>query len=452
MNETLKSAPSKKAKKRTRGHIRKRGEKYYIVYSVAGRKKEEVGGTTAEQAKRLLTQRLFEADRGFVRNAKPMTFREFIEVWRTDHVATQELKPATIRGYDSVIERHLLPAFGNQRMDRITAEHIRRFFKEKQEATSEKTSRSLSKKTLINTLRLLNSIFNFAMVIELLVKNPCKAIKLPRAPKREMDFLRPEEVRAFLGAFTDEEMRCLFTTAVMTGMRRGEILGLQWDDVDFKGNVIRVRRSISNGEIQLPKTEKSRRAVQVGPTLLKTLRAHKLRTGTRSSFVFTTKNGTLARSGQPGEARLRADDSRGGDRAAHPLSRPSAHLRIDPDQRGCEPEVRQRAARSRIDHDHPRPLLAPDRRAPRRHGVEVREVAAGGSGSGLNSSGASLRNREDRQHRGTPHGDRGRIPRAARAAPIHQRCGWRTCHFEVRGGSISKRTRFRSGDACAVRT
>ena len=293
MNETMKSAPSKKAKKRTRGHIRKRGEKYYIVYSVAGRKKEEVGGTTAEQAKRLLTQRLFEADRGFVRNAKPMTFREFIEVWRTDHVATQELKPATIRGYDSVIERHLLPAFGDQRMDRITAEHIRRFFKEKQEATSEKTSRSLSKKTLINTLRLLNSIFNFAMVIELLVKNPCKAIKLPRAPKREMDFLRPEEVRAFLGAFTDEEMHCLFTTAVMTGMRRGEILGLQWDDIDFKGSVIRVRRSISNGEIQLPKTEKSRRAVQVGPALLKTLRAHKLRTGTRSSFIFTTKNGTL---------------------------------------------------------------------------------------------------------------------------------------------------------------
>ena len=293
MNEMVKSAPSKKAKKRTRGHIRKRGEKYYIVYSVAGRKKEEVGGTTAEQAKRLLTQRLFEADRGFVRNAKPMTFREFIEVWRTDHVATQELKPATIRGYDSVIERHLLPAFGDQRMDRITTEHIRRFFKEKQEATSEKTSRSLSKKTLINTLRLLNSIFNFAMVIELLVKNPCKAIKLPRAPRREMDFLRPEEVRAFLGAFTDEEMRCLFTTAVMTGMRRGEILGLQWDDVDFKGNVIRVRRSISNGEIQLPKTEKSRRAVQVGPALLKTLRAHKLRTGVRSSFVFTTKNGTL---------------------------------------------------------------------------------------------------------------------------------------------------------------
>ena len=293
MNEAVKSASSKKAKKRTRGHIRKRGDKYYIVYSVAGRKKEEVGGTTVEQAKRLLTQRLFEADRGFVRSAKPMTFREFIEVWRTDHVATQELKPATIRGYDSVIERHLLPAFGDHRMDRITAEHVRRFFKAKQEATSEKTSRSLSKKTLINTLRLLNSIFNFAMVIELLVKNPCKAIKLPRAPKREMDFLRPEEVRAFLGAFTDEEMRCLFTTAVMTGMRRGEILGLQWDDIDFKGNVIRVRRSISNGEIQLPKTEKSRRAVQVGPALLTTLRAHKLRTGVRSSFVFTTKNGTL---------------------------------------------------------------------------------------------------------------------------------------------------------------
>lgn len=293
MSETTKSTLSKKPKKRTRGHIRKRGEKYYIVYSVAGRKKEEVGGATAEQAKRLLTQRLFEADRGFVRNAKPMTFREFIEVWRTDHVATQELKPATIRGYDSVIERHLLPAFGDQRMDRITAEHIRRFFKEKQEAPSKKINRPLSKKTLVNTLRLLNSIFNFAMTIELLVKNPCKGIKLPRASKREMDFLRPEEVRAFLATFTDEEMRCLFTTAVMTGMRRGELLGLQWDDIDYRASVIRIRRSIANGQVQLPKTDKSRRAIQVGPTLLQALRAHKLRAGGRSSFVFTTKGGTL---------------------------------------------------------------------------------------------------------------------------------------------------------------
>ena len=293
MSEKTKSTPSKKPKKRTRGHIRKRGEKYYIVYSVAGRKKEEVGGATAEQAKRLLTQRLFEADRGFVRSGAPMTFREFIDMWRSEHVATQDLKAATIRAYDSVIDRHLLPAFGNQRIDRITAESIRRFFKEKQEATSKKINRPLSKKTLVNTLRLLNSIFNFAMTIELLVKNPCTGIKLPRAPKREMDFLRPEEVRAFLAAFTDEEMRCFFTTAVMTGMRRGELLGLQWDDIDYRASVIRIRRSIANGQIQLPKTDKSRRAIQVGPALLQALRAHKLRTGGRSSFVFTTKGGTL---------------------------------------------------------------------------------------------------------------------------------------------------------------
>jgi len=59
MTEATPSERKKTSKKRTRGHIRKRGDKYYIVYSVAGRKKEEVGGTTTEQARRLLTQRLF---------------------------------------------------------------------------------------------------------------------------------------------------------------------------------------------------------------------------------------------------------------------------------------------------------------------------------------------------------------------------------------------------------
>ncbi len=292
MNETT-SERAKTSKKRTRGHIRKRGSKYYIVYSVAGRKKEEVGGATAEQAKRLLTQRLYEADRGFVRSSAPVKFVDFVETWRRDHVETQQLKPSTRRGYESVIERHLVPAFGQRRIDRITSEDIRRFVKEKQDGPSEKTDRPLSNKTLINTMRLLNSIFNFAVATESLVKNPCKAVKLPRAERREMDFLRPEEVRSFLGACTDEEMRCLFTTAVMTGMRRGELLALQWDDIDFNANVVRVRRSLSGGQIQTPKTEKSRRSIQVGPSLLGTLKEHKLRTGGRSPFVFTTQRASL---------------------------------------------------------------------------------------------------------------------------------------------------------------
>lgn len=285
--------PKKKSKKRARGHIRKRGEKYYVVYSVAGRKKEEVGGKTMEQAKRLLTQRLYEADRGFVRSSGPVKFRDFVAIWRRDHVETQQLKPSTREGYESMIERHFIPAFGDQRMDRITAEDIRRFFKQKQEGTSEKTARPLSNKTLINAKRLLNSIFNFAVVIELLVKNPCKGVKLPRAERREMDFLRPEEVRSLLAAFADDEMRSLFTTAVTTGMRRGEFLALQWDDIDFSAGIIRVRRSLSSGQIQTPKTEKSRRTIQVGGALLKILKEHKLRTGKRSLFVFTTKGGSL---------------------------------------------------------------------------------------------------------------------------------------------------------------
>ncbi len=293
MSETTAVPQAKKSKKRTRGHIRQRGDKYYIVYSVAGRKKEEVGGSTMEQAKRLLTQRLYEADRGFVRNSGPVKFRDFILIWRRDHVETQQLKPSTREGYESMIERHFIPAFGDQRMDRITAEDIRRFFKQKQDGTSEKTDRPLSNKTLINAKRLLSSIFNFAVVTELLVKNPCTGVKLARAERREMDFLRPEEVRSFVAAFTDEDMRCLFTTAVMTGMRRGEFLALQWDDIDFKANVIRVRRSLSSGQIQTPKTEKSRRSIQVGAFLLKMLKQHKLRTGGRSLFVFTTKSGSL---------------------------------------------------------------------------------------------------------------------------------------------------------------
>ena len=109
--------PKKKSKKRTRGHIRLWGDKYYIVYSVAGRKKEEVGGKTMEQAKRLLTQRLYEADRGFVRNSRPVKFRDFVPIWRRDHVdrLRQHRKSTRLRNPPALPRRSPAPMRGRRR-------------------------------------------------------------------------------------------------------------------------------------------------------------------------------------------------------------------------------------------------------------------------------------------------------------------------------------------------
>jgi integrase len=97
-----------------------------------------------------------------------------------------------------------------------------------------------------------------------------------------MDVFTPDEIRRLLGA-QDEPLRTLLLTAVLTGMRQGELFGLQWEDIDFARHVIHVRRSLWHGTLGAPKSRRSRRAIDMPPTLeealqqLRRIRFHDLR-------------------------------------------------------------------------------------------------------------------------------------------------------------------------------
>ena len=274
-----------------RGSILKRGKVYYIKYSVSGRQRWERSGTSTTDAKKLLSRRLAEVDQGLVAFERPVTFTEFIERWKRDYLASAQLKPATLASYASVIDRHLIPYFGEIRIDRITTAIVQRFVAEKTTQVSAR-GRQLKPKSIQNSIRVLSKVFNTAVDWQMLVRSPLIRIKLPRVERHEMDFLRAEEVQLLLQHAIDQEARCLFLTAVSTGMRQGELLGLQWGDIDFHRSAIKVRRSLSHGTLQTPKTANSNREVRAGKVLLRTLREHQLMTGGRSEFIFSTRTGT----------------------------------------------------------------------------------------------------------------------------------------------------------------
>jgi integrase len=156
-----------------------------------------------------------------------------------------------------------------------------------QEYVTEKSTSWLSPRTVNKTITVLKLIFKHAVVWGFLKENPARFVERPREKRREMDYLTPDEVRRLLEA-SSPEFYPLFSTAVLTGARQGELLALKWGDVDLEQGVMYVRRSHhpEHGFVE-PKSAKSSRAICLSPELVRILAIHKVRTnGSADRLVF----------------------------------------------------------------------------------------------------------------------------------------------------------------------
>ena len=137
-------------------------------------------------------------------------------------------------------------------------------------------------------------------------RNVAKLVDPPRVPKHEITPLTPEQARQLIESAVDDRHLALYLTALGTGLRQGELLGLRWEDVDLDAGRLRVRHTLANvkGTLTLlePKTDRSRRTVMLADAVVTALRAHRTRqrmerlvSGSRwvdSGHVFTTLHGT----------------------------------------------------------------------------------------------------------------------------------------------------------------
>jgi len=112
----------------------------------------------------------------------------------------------------------------------------------------------------------LKEMFKHAVQWGYLDANPAQYAERPRAEDQEMQILTPPEIRRLLDA-ADEPVRTLLLCAVLTGMRRGELLGLRWEDIDLEGHRLFVRRALWRGKFVTPKSRRSRRTIDLAPTL-----------------------------------------------------------------------------------------------------------------------------------------------------------------------------------------
>ena len=222
------------------------------------------GYITKRTAEAWLRDVLDEARRGtlpgMVRSGA--TFSDAAAEWLRFIEEDRERKPSTVGDYRSVLNAHLLPAFGDMPLEMVTPGVIERWRK----SLSGLSSRSRNK-----LLVLLHGIFRRAQSVYGLQLNPLALIeKHPQRSSGDIEVFSPGEVWALVRAATSGQDGAIYLTAAFTGLRKGELLALRWRDVDFAGSTIRVRASYASGALTTPKSGKVR-AVPMAPAVASAL-------------------------------------------------------------------------------------------------------------------------------------------------------------------------------------
>src|SRR5437773_2281105 len=269
------------------GAIRKRGKQYAIqYYDAAGRRRWETIGPNLHEARQVLAERMWERRNGKFRlNRQPITMKEFAAKWDEDYVTVQirlgRMKESSAESCRSRSRLHIVPFFGQMRLDEITLPHVREFMKAL-------LAKELSPKTVLNAMVVLKEMFKHAVQWGYLDANPAQYAERPRAEDQEMQILTPPEIRRLLDA-ASEPVRTLLLCAVLTGMRRGELFGLRWEDVDPERHRLFIRRALWRGRFVTPKSRRSRRTIDLAPTLRAALT--KLSSRFQGDLVFCSADG-----------------------------------------------------------------------------------------------------------------------------------------------------------------
>jgi integrase len=237
---------NRKGKKMPRGKIKDRDGIYQRkdrpgwwaswVDASGKRRQRKLEAHTLQQARSLLSAEKARVEKTVTLGYAPPSAETF-ETVSTRFLKHQKarLTPAGYKREDGIMKAHLRPFFGAVKLAEIRRADVQRYV----------TNRSgeVSPASIVKELNVLKHLLGLAVEWELIPTNPAHGIKPPRVPAGRVRYLQPTELRAVLEA-CPEWLRPIAGLAVATGMRRGEILGLRWLDVDFKG-----------GRIMLPQTK-----------------------------------------------------------------------------------------------------------------------------------------------------------------------------------------------------
>ena len=240
----------------------------YWVDTAEGPKRRYITGETREDVAEKLAKAISDRADGLVFDAGSTTTGEYLTQWLSDSVRGT-VQGSTYRSYGRVVDGHLVPGVGRVKLAKLRPDHIRRLYRSMLDAGK-------ATRTVQYAHTLLKRALAQAVMDGLIPRNAAEAVRPPKLKRDEIQPLNADQVRALLDA-SDERSCALYTVAVRTGMRPGEILALRWSDVDLEAGTVQINRALSEGEFSTPKTPRSRRRISLSPATVAALKAHRKR-------------------------------------------------------------------------------------------------------------------------------------------------------------------------------
>lgn len=236
---------------------------------------------TKAQAQKKFTADLARIEAGGFVTPTAMTFRDYVTAWLRS--SRGDYAPTTWQRFEQMARVHVIPVLGRYRLQDLRAAHLNRAYAQWREA-------GLSPQTVVHHHRMIHRILAQAKREQVVTENFAAIAQKPRTSRREMRFLTTEEIARLADVASSSVLGPIIGFALATGARRGELLGLKWDDVDFDRGTVAIRRSLEqtkDGGVRekTPKSGKSR-VVMPPADALDSLRRYRARLGRIDPYVF----------------------------------------------------------------------------------------------------------------------------------------------------------------------
>ena len=247
----------------------------YWMQTPDGAKRKTIYGKKREDVADKLSKALSDRADGIVIDDKNLTVAEYLDRWLSDAVRGT-VRESTYSRDKYLVTNHVKPSIGRLKLKNLNALHLQGLYRERLDS-------GLSGSTVQKVHHVIHKALAQAVRWHLIPRNPADAVNAPKPTPKEIRPLSAPEARKLLEAARGDRLEALYVLAVQTGMRRGELLGLKWNDVDLDGQTLRVHRTLTrtgNGRrlaLGEPKTKKSRRTVGLTQEATDALRSHRAR-------------------------------------------------------------------------------------------------------------------------------------------------------------------------------
>lgn len=254
------------------GHYRQRKDgRWECQFTLPNGTRKSVYGKSRPDVRAKMEEALGKARKGIDLKGERQTLAHFLSLWM-DEVSRPKLRPSTIKSYESYIRLHITPALGHLTLAELTAQDVQRFLNASSKA-------GLSPRTVQYMRAILRAALAQALRWGYVERNVAALATPPRQKPKQVAALSAEHAARLIDATREDRLGNLFATALYTGLRQGELLGLRWPDIDLDAGTLRVRQAVQkiDGAWQFvePKSANGRRVVPLCQPAREVLRRQK---------------------------------------------------------------------------------------------------------------------------------------------------------------------------------